>query len=216
MENKSETLSQITRGILLSSFVVLAFTNNVLPQVNSIKYSLFIGVNGPIQPNGFDNYFLDGFSGGGVIEKPINSEWSVGVKTEYARYYPDIEAVTDWQNEVSVDFIPDDAKYHVNSYAVTAVLRRQFGNPKEDMRFFTEFEVGPHLFTGSGWGSVPIGLREEIEVSGEKVQFGAAIGAGIKWDWDDKYATFVQVGWHKILRNSHSKSYLPLMAGIRF
>ena len=138
------------------------------------------------------------------------------MKTEYARYFPDIEAVSDWQNEVTVDFIPSTANYYVNSYAITSVLRRQFGNPKEDMRFFTEFEVGPHLFTGSGWDSVPTGLREEIKVFVNKIQFGVGIGVGIKWDWDDKYATFVQVGWHKTLENYHSKSYLPLMAGIRF
>ena len=216
MKNKSETLFQISRGLLLSFSVVLAISNIILPQDNSIKYSVFIGVNGPNQPNGFDNYYLDGFSGGGIIEKPINTKWSVGVKTEYARYYPDISAVTDWQNEVSVDFKPRNAKYHVNSYAITSVLRRQFGDPEEDMRFFTEVEMGPHLFTGGGWDSVSIGLREEIEMSVNNVQFGVGIGTGIKWDWDDKYATFIQVGWHKILSSADSKNYIPLMAGIKF
>ena len=216
MKNISESLTQILRGLLLSFLTVLIFTNVSLSQDDLFKYSLFIGNNAPQQPQGFDNYYLDGFSGGGVIEIPINSDWSAGMKGEYARYSQDISAVTDWQNEVSVDFKPSDAKYRVNSYAITTVLRRQFGNPKEDMRFFAEIELGPHLFTGSGWESVPTGLREEIKVSVNKVQFGAGIGAGIKWDWDDKYATFVQVGWHKILSSADSKIYIPFMAGIKF
>ncbi len=213
---KSVNINKIFRGFLLSLSGILVFTNITLSQDKSFKYSLYIGINDAKQPNGFDNYYLDGFSGGGVIEKPINSEWSAGMKMEYARYYPDMTAVADWLNQVSVDYIPSDAKYHLNSYAITSVLRRQFGNPKEDMRYFTEFEMGPHLFTGSGWDSVPAGLREEIEVSVIRVHLGVGIGAGINWDWDDKYATFIQIGWHKIIKNNNSKSYLPLMAGIRF
>ncbi len=213
---KSVNINNIFRGLLLSLSGILVFTNITISQDNSHEYSLFMGINVPIQPYGFDNYYLDGISVGGTIERPFNNKWSAGVKTDYARYFPDTTAVADWQNEVSVDFKPSNAKYHVNSYAITSFLRRQFGNAKEDMRFFIEFELGPHLFTGSGWDSVPAGLREEIEVSETGVQFGVGIGSGIKWDWDDKYATFIQIGWHKIIKNYNSKSYLPLMAGIRF
>lgn len=216
MNNKFKALTQIFRGFLLSFLTVMAFTNVTLSQDKSFIYSLFIGINSATHPKGFDNYYLDGFSGGGMIEKPINTDWSTGLKTEYARYYPDISAVTEWQSKVAVDFIPSGAKYHVNSYAVTGVLRRQLGNPKQDMRYFTEFELGPHLFTGGGWDSVPRGLRQEVKVSVNEVQIGVGIGVGIKWDWDGKNATFVQVGWHKILNSPDSKSYIPLMAGIKF